>query len=116
MCSVLSMTTPHAPGRIHGSLTTMATSTPIPPNCEKLNLQRLMFHGTLKDIEAQITKADIPATWGPAVTLRLWIASHIPLGKGWKGELIVTGYRTPPNDQGTLTAYVSIAVKPQRNT
>lgn len=97
-------------------MTTMATSTPIPPNLEKLNLQRLRFHGTLKEIEAQLTTADIPVTWGPNATLRLWIASHVPIGKGWTGEVIVTGYRTPPNDAGTLTAYVSVAVKPSRNT
>jgi len=66
------------------------------------------YNGTRKEIAAQLTAGDIPVSWGRDEVVAAYVMDQIPGGDTWAGSVRVTGYRTPPNDNGTGTAYVSV--------
>lgn len=67
-----------------------------------------VFQGTRPEVEQQLSAADLPSAWGAPEVVRRFILEHVPIGDGWVGDIKVTGYRTPANDNGTGTAYVSV--------
>lgn len=86
--------------------------TPAPKKSEETVTWRV-FQGTLANIEAQVMTADLPKNWGSAELVKQFILNHVPSGPGWKGNIRVTAYRTPLNDNGTGTAYLSVHWEPQ---
>jgi hypothetical protein len=90
------------------------TASPLvrPQGAPSSGVEYRRFSGDRLAIVTQVDTACFPATWGPTKLLRELVAEHVPLGNGWRGELTVTGYRTPPLDDGTGTVYVSVAWKP----
>lgn len=73
-----------------------------------------VFAGDRKAIRQQIAAEDIPPQWGDREVVSAYILNQIPLDGTWRGSVRVTGYRTPVNDQGTGTAYVSVHWEPER--
>lgn len=70
------------------------------------------YAGTRRQIAEALEAADIPAQWGDAAVIRQYILDQVPGGETWRGNIRVTGYRTPVNDKGTGTAYVSVHWEP----
>jgi len=66
------------------------------------------YQGSRKDIAEQLAAGDIPVQWGKPDVVAAYVMDQIPLGDTWAGSVRVTGYKTPPNDNGTGTAYVSV--------
>jgi len=91
---------------------TMATYTPIPQASTQMTPKCLRFSGDRASILEQLEQSVVPAEWGPTDTVRDLVASQVPAGVGWHGTVTVTGYRTPPNDEGTGTTYVSVHWEP----
>ena len=86
-------------------------TTPAVPMDAKLTW--IVFQGNREEIEGKVKRQAWPTSWGPGSTVTDLVLWHIPLGPKWRGELKVTGYRTPPNDNGTGTVYVSVTWTPQ---
>ena len=66
------------------------------------------YDGDRKMILEQIAAGDLPPQWGSREVITAYILDQMPGGSTWRGTLTITGYRTPVNDKGTGTAYVSV--------
>lgn len=73
-----------------------------------------VFRGLRAEVQAQVDAAEYPEAWGPVDMVKTFIMQWVPIGTGWRGEIRVTGYRTPLNDNGTGTAYLSVHWDPRK--
>lgn len=85
---------------------------PIPPPKPLPQIEAKYFSGTREEITRAIMECHFPQSWGDRDAIRKFAYWHVPQGNGWRGLITVTGYRTPANENGDGTAYVSVRWKP----